>query len=114
MRDVSICESDYHLRNTQISLLRFKKKFMYAQKQRRTVVLATGNKNPQFGIYKTVWCGYEIVVTEGARFPDCHEHKRPGGWALVVAIDRTRAKKRSDYVVDESRWSGLHTRCSPW
>jgi len=69
---------------------------MYAQKQRRTVVLATGKKNPQFGIYKAVCCGYEIVVTEGARFPDCPEHKRPARWELVAAIDRGRIKKKSD------------------
>src|SRR5207249_9886449 len=96
MRDVSICESDYHLRNTQISLLRFKKKLMYAQKQRRSVVLATGKKNPQFGIYNAVCCGYEIVVTEGARFPECPEHKRPARCALVAAIERGRTMKQSN------------------
>jgi len=69
---------------------------MYAQKQRWTVVLATGNKNPQFGIYKAVCCGYEIVVTEGARFPDCPEHKRSARWELVAAINRGRTKKKSD------------------
>ena len=60
------------------------------------MVLATGNKNPQFGIYKAVCCGYEIVVTEGARFPACPEHKRPARWELVAAIDRGRTKKKSD------------------
>jgi len=43
-----------------------------------------------------VCCGYEIVVTEGARFPDCPEHKRPARWELVAAIDRGRIKKKSD------------------
>jgi len=76
--------------------LHYKKSFMYARKQRPVLVLATGYKNPQFGIYKAVCCGYEIVVTEGARFPDCPEHKLPTQWELIAAIDRGRLKKKSD------------------
>jgi len=60
------------------------------------VVLATGIKNPQFGIYKAMCCDYEIVVTEGARFPDCPEHKRRTEWELVAVIDGTRSKKKTD------------------
>jgi hypothetical protein len=60
------------------------------------LVLATGTKSPQFGIYQAVCCDYEIVVTEGARFPDCPEHKRSTEWELVAVIDRGRSKKKSD------------------
>ena len=60
------------------------------------VVLATGIKSPQFGIYKAVCCDYEIVVTEGAGFADCPEHKCRTEWELVAVIDGTKSKEKTD------------------
>jgi len=35
-----------------------------------------GEVNKKFGVYKNVCCGQEIVITEGATFPDCAKHPR--------------------------------------
>jgi hypothetical protein len=34
----------------------------------------TGEINKQFGIYTSICCGQEIVIPEGARFPNCPRH----------------------------------------
>ena len=40
-----------------------------------------GEKNEQFGVYKSVCCGAEIVIAEGVAFPDCPKHpKLPTKW----------------------------------
>ena len=40
-----------------------------------------GEKNTQFGVYKSVCCGAEIVIAEGVTFPDCPGHpKLPTKW----------------------------------
>ena len=49
-------------------------------------MFSTGNKNFQFGIYQAVCCGYEIVLIDGAVFPDCPDHKRPTEWKLILEI----------------------------
>jgi hypothetical protein len=33
-----------------------------------------GEKNEKFGLYRTLCCGSEIVIREGASFPDCPNH----------------------------------------
>ena len=33
-----------------------------------------GQANTQFGVYKNLCCGAEIVITKGAIFPDCPNH----------------------------------------
>jgi hypothetical protein len=33
-----------------------------------------GAINKRFGVYQSVCCGAEIVITEGTRFPDCPNH----------------------------------------
>jgi len=33
-----------------------------------------GERNTKFGVYKTICCGAEIVITEGTFFPDCPNH----------------------------------------
>ncbi len=44
-----------------------------------------GDINQKFGVYKSVCCGYEIVISEGARFPDCPRHpKLTTKWKLMV------------------------------
>ena len=56
-------------------------------------MLSTGNKNWQFGIYKTVCCGYEIVLIVRGEFPNCPNHKAPTEWKLVAEIESGEAKK---------------------
>jgi hypothetical protein len=36
----------------------------------------SGQINATFGVYTSVCCGDEIVIAEGARFPDCPKHPR--------------------------------------
>jgi len=55
-------------------------------------MFSTGNKNFQFGIYQAVCCGYEIVLIDGAMFPDCPDHKRPTDWKLISEIESGRTK----------------------
>ena len=33
-----------------------------------------GEINLRFGVYKSLCCGDEIIVREGATFPDCKKH----------------------------------------
>ena len=35
-----------------------------------------GEINRDFGVYKTVCCGAEIVINVGSTFPDCPNHPR--------------------------------------
>ncbi len=35
-----------------------------------------GEKNRKFGVYRSLCCGFEIVITEGSRFPDCANHPK--------------------------------------
>jgi len=35
---------------------------------------SNGEINNSFGVYKTLCCGSEIVIAEGAKFPDCPKH----------------------------------------
>ncbi len=39
-------------------------------------MLQNGNVNETFGVYKSVCCGSEIVITKGAIFPKCPDHPR--------------------------------------
>ena len=41
-----------------------------------TVVPKTGDINKQFGVYSNVCCGYEIIIREGASFPNCPDHRK--------------------------------------
>jgi len=52
------------------------------------MVSNNGNKNTKFGVYKTVCCGYEIVIGAGITFPDCPKHlKLPTEWKLVLEAE---------------------------
>jgi hypothetical protein len=43
-----------------------------------------GEINDSFGVYKTVCCGSEIVIPEGAKFPSCPKHtKLPTRWKSI-------------------------------
>jgi hypothetical protein len=38
--------------------------------------IPNGLVNTQFGVYKSICCGWEIVLREGETFPDCPKHLR--------------------------------------
>ena len=47
-----------------------------------------GDVNTKFGIYRTLCCGQEIVITVGASFPDCPKHPRlTTEWKPVLEAD---------------------------
>jgi hypothetical protein len=46
-----------------------------------------GEKNTTFGVYRNVCCGVEVMLSEGAKFPDCPRHVHlPAIWKLVGAL----------------------------
>jgi len=62
-----------------------------------------GEKNTGFGVYRSVCCGFEIVITKGATFPDCPNHpkltthwKSVGDEAIPRAGDLRGAKKEKN------------------
>jgi len=59
-----------------------RKNFMYAEVHS----MFSEDKCELFAVYQTACCGYEIVLIDGALFPDCPAHKRPASWNLVTAI----------------------------
>ncbi len=63
-----------------------------------------GEVNRQFGIYKNLCCGAEIVIPEGVTFPDCAKHIHVATeWKNITDEDRkprareiNRNKNRED------------------
>jgi len=58
-----------------------------------------GEINQHFGVYKTVCCGREIIIREGATFPDCPNHPKLSTiWKQVdfETIPVTEIKKKSE------------------
>jgi hypothetical protein len=50
-----------------------------------------GKVNENFGVYKSVCCGAEIVITKGAIFPNCPNHPRLTTiWKLLSDEDMTQ------------------------
>ena len=48
-----------------------------------------GEVNKEFGIYKNLCCGAEIVIPEGVTFPDCAKHRNlPTEWKNITNVDR--------------------------
>src|SRR2546430_2406719 len=48
------------------------------------VMPSNREKNQHFGVYRNVCCGREIIIREGATFPDCENHpKLPTVWEPV-------------------------------
>ena len=41
-----------------------------------TIMPQNGEINERFGVYKSVCCGHEIIIREGATFPDCPSHPK--------------------------------------
>jgi len=56
-----------------------------------------GQVNENFGVYKSVCCGAEIVITKGAIFPRCPNHPVDTIWKLLPEEARTEitGKKKS-------------------
>jgi hypothetical protein len=43
-----------------------------------------GEKNTTFGVYRSLCCGLEIVISQGSLFPDCPNHLNlPTEWKSV-------------------------------
>jgi len=58
-----------------------------------------GEINQRFGVYKSLCCGQEIIIREGATFPDCPNHaKLSTVWTPVdfETIPTTEIKKKSE------------------
>jgi len=59
----------------------------------------SGEKNTTFGIYKSVCCGFEIVIRTGAEFPTCSNHPNlKTTWQQIEVLDDMplRAKSKSE------------------
>ena len=56
-----------------------------------------GQVNDKFGVYKSFCCGFEIVITKGAIFPKCPDHRVDTFWKLLPEEDMTQitGKKKS-------------------
>jgi len=60
-----------------------------------------GEKNEKFGVYKSLCCDAEIVITEGSTFPECPNHQRlTTVWKPLdfemIPITEVRKKAKSD------------------
>ena len=56
-----------------------------------------GAVNEKFGVYKSLCCGAEIVITAGATFPRCPDHPVDTIWKLLSEEDMIQLtdKKKS-------------------
>ena len=60
-----------------------------------------GELNPRFGVYKSLCCGSEIIIREGATFPDCPKHPnlttiwKPVDFE-IIPITKVKKKTESD------------------
>ena len=57
-----------------------------------------GQVNEKFGVYKSLCCGAEIVITKGAIFPKCPDHPQYTTIWKLLPEDMTDVsnKKKSD------------------
>ena len=47
-------------------------------------VAQSGDKNTSFGIFRSVCCEREIVIIDGATFPECPKHRHlPTEWVAI-------------------------------
>jgi len=49
-----------------------------------------GEKNTAFGVYQSVCCGAEIVISQGMTFPDCPRHPNQTTQWLYVQDEKIR------------------------
>src|SRR5262245_58200124 len=60
----------------------------------------SGEVNERFGVYKSVCCDFEIVITKGAIFPICPDHPRQSTtWKLLPGENMTdvMGRKKSKF-----------------
>jgi len=59
----------------------------------------TGDTNEKFGVYRSVCCGAEIVIVQGAMFPHCPKHpETPTKWKFNSddqSLRESRDKKKA-------------------
>ena len=56
----------------------------------------SGEINQQFGIYRNVCCGAEIVIPEGVTFPECAAHiDLVTEWENITLTDRMPNSRES-------------------
>ena len=56
-----------------------------------------GEVNQEFGIYRNVCCGAEIVIPEGVTFPECAEHSDLiTEWENITHTDRMPNSRELD------------------
>jgi len=58
-----------------------------------------GEINERFGVYQSVCCGREIIIREGATFPDCPNHPKLGtAWKPIdfEMVEIIEIKKTSE------------------
>jgi hypothetical protein len=61
------------------------KRLLPTHKKERCELPKNGEINNKFGLYRSLCCGYEVVVAERAKFPDCPNHLNlPTIWKSVV------------------------------
>jgi hypothetical protein len=59
----------------------------------RCAVPRNGEISKVFSVFKTLCCDAEIVITVGAPFPDCPNHKNlPTEWKLIADADPNEYK----------------------
>jgi hypothetical protein len=55
----------------------------------RGLVPKNGDINREFGVYKNLCCGAEIVIAANVTFPDCANHiNLPTEWKNIANADR--------------------------
>jgi len=60
----------------------------------------SGQINEKFGVYESICCGAEIVIREGATFPECPNHRslktiwNPLDFEMILT---TEIKKKANY-----------------
>jgi len=56
-----------------------------------------GEINQEFGIYKNICCGAEIVIPEGVTFPKCAKHINVATeWKNITQVDRIPQVRQLD------------------
>jgi hypothetical protein len=65
-----------------------------------------GEKNDRFGVYRNLCCGREIIIRDGATFPDCANHpKLTTTWKQIeVEVEEVivvRKKSKADPPPEE-------------
>lgn len=63
----------------------------------------SGEKNTSFGVFRSGCCGFEIVISVDATFPDCPKHSHlPTEWTSVIesegvlTLDEISRKKKKE------------------